>query len=138
MSYSEVSFHAAAGTTSINVQGQGTAADRRSWPSTRHPTTIGSAADRAAGPSDSILDANPNATRQAASPRSSATPAALALVLMTAPKSGTEQVSAYSYDFVPEAAVYTGSSFANSRWSPRLRARRSRRDDRRERMPLHV
>ena len=116
MSYSEVSFHAAAGTTyQINVQGQGTSSGQTILAINTTPDNDSvSAPTVLAGPSDSILDANPNATRQGGEPKILGNAGGHSLwYSWTAPKSGTEQVSTYSYDFVPEAAVYTGSSFAN-------------------------
>ena len=121
VSYSEVSFHATAGTTyQILVQGQGsqpaamqsgqtilainTDPDNDSLSS---PTAL-------SGSSTSIFDANVNATLQAGEPGILGNPGGHSLwYSWTAPFSGSAQVSGYSLDFDPEVASYTGSSFSN-------------------------
>jgi outer membrane protein assembly factor BamB len=113
VSYSEVKFHTQAGATyEINVQGQGSASGQtilaiNTVPdndSFSEPTVL-------SGPSASILDANPDATLQVGEPRILGNTGGHSLwYSWTAPKSGPAQVSAYSYDFNPEEAVYTGTS----------------------------
>jgi outer membrane protein assembly factor BamB len=114
--YSEVTFHTTAGTTyQINVQGQNGQSGQTILAINTTPDNDSvSAPTVLTGPSTSILDANPFATLQSGEPKILGNPGGHSLwYSWTAPKSGTEQVSAYSYDFVPEAAVYTGSSFGN-------------------------
>jgi outer membrane protein assembly factor BamB/subtilisin family serine protease len=116
MSYSRVSFHAAAGTTyQINVQGQGATSGQTILAINTTPDNDSASSPMVlAGLSVSIMDANPNATLQGGEPRILGNPGGHSLwYSWTAPRSGTEQVSAYSYDFVPEAAVYTGSSIGS-------------------------
>jgi len=115
VSYSEVSFHTTAGATYvINVQGQGsqsgqtvlainTTPDNASFPT---PVVL-------TGPSTSLRDANVNAKSQAGDPRILSNAGGHTLwYSWTSPFTGPAQVSAYSYDFTVEAAVYTGSSLS--------------------------
>jgi outer membrane protein assembly factor BamB len=112
--YSRVSFHTAAGVTyQINVQGQGTQSGQTILAINTTPDNVAISSPVAlTGPSDTLLDANPNAT--GSQPRILGNPGGHTLwYTWTPPFSGTAQVAAYSYDFVPEAAVYTGTSISN-------------------------
>lgn len=114
--YSEVNFHATAGTTyQINVQGQNGQSGQTILAINTTPDNDSiSTPTVLSGPSTSLLDANPFATLQGGEPRILGNAGGHSLwYSWTAPKSGTEQVSAYSYDFEPEAAVYTGTSIGN-------------------------
>ncbi|MGA2694019.1 MAG: PQQ-binding-like beta-propeller repeat protein, partial [Opitutaceae bacterium] len=116
--YSEVTFQAAAGTTyQILVQGQSAQSVQSgqtilaintdpNYDSISSPRIL-------SGPSLSVLDANPNASRQAGEPLILGNAGGHSLwYSWTAPSTGHVQVSAYSYDFDPDFAVYTGSSFS--------------------------
>ncbi len=115
MPYSEMSFHAAAGTTyQINVQGQGGASGQTILAINTTPDNVSPEAPLVLrGPSASLLDANVNAA--GGNPRILGNSGGHSLwYSWTAPKSGREQVSAYSYDFAVEAAVYAGTSPGSS------------------------
>ncbi|HMD61319.1 MAG TPA: PQQ-binding-like beta-propeller repeat protein [Opitutaceae bacterium] len=114
--YSEVKFEAAAGTTYvINVEGQAGASGQTVLAINTDPDYDSLAAPRVlSGPSVAVLDANSNATLEGGEPRILTYPGGHSLwYSWTAPFSGTAQVSGYSYDFNPEVAVYTGSSYGN-------------------------
>ena len=118
VTYSEVSFHATAGTTyQILVQGQ----SAQSVQSGQTILAINTDPDNDSisaprvltGPSVSVLDANPGASLQAGEPEILGNAGGHSLwYSWTAPYSGQAQVSGYSLDFDPEVAVYTGSSFS--------------------------
>jgi outer membrane protein assembly factor BamB/subtilisin family serine protease len=114
--YSEVSFHAAAGTTyQINVQGLngGTGQTILAINTTPDNDSI-SEPEVLTGPSVSVLGANVNASLQSGEPEILGNPGGHSLwYSWTAPSTGTFQVSGYSYDFIPEVAAYTGTSFSN-------------------------
>jgi len=114
--YSEVAFEATAGTTYvINVEGQGGQSGQTILAINTDPDHDSISAPRVlTGASVSVLDANPNATVQAGEPRILGNTGGHSLwYSWTAPSTGNAQVSGYSYDFDPEVAVYTGTSFAN-------------------------
>ncbi len=114
--YSEVTFHAAAGTTyQVNVQGLNGASGQTILAINTTPDNDSISSPRVlAGPSVSVLGANVNATLQSGEPRIMGNAGGHSLwYSWTAPSSGTFQVSGYSYDFVPAVAVYTGTSFAS-------------------------
>jgi outer membrane protein assembly factor BamB/subtilisin family serine protease len=116
VSYSEVTFAATAGTTyQINVQGQGTASGQTILAINTTPDNDSISSPRVlTGPSVSVLDANPNATLQPGEPEILGNRGGHSMwYSWTAPKSGTTEVSGYSYDFNPEVAVYTGSSIGS-------------------------
>jgi outer membrane protein assembly factor BamB/subtilisin family serine protease/septal ring-binding cell division protein DamX len=116
VSYSEVSFHAAAGTTyQINVQGQNGQSGQTILAINTTPDNDSIASPKVlTGPSTSILGANSNGTLQTGEPRILGNAGGHSLwYSWTAPRTGTEQISGYSYDFVPEVAVYTGNALAN-------------------------
>jgi outer membrane protein assembly factor BamB/subtilisin family serine protease len=114
--YSEVSFPTTAGTTyQINVQGLNGASGQTILAINTTPNNDNFAQPEIlSGPSVSVLGANVNASRQAGEPRILGNTGGHSLwYSWTAPSSGTVQVSGYSYDFVPEVAVYTGSSLTS-------------------------
>ncbi len=114
--YSEVKFEATAGTTyQINVEGQAGASGPTVLAIYTDPDYDAIATPRVlTGRSVSLLDANPNATRQSGEPLILGNPGGHSLwYAWTAPYTGTAQVSAYSYDFSPVAAVYTGTDFGS-------------------------
>jgi outer membrane protein assembly factor BamB/subtilisin family serine protease len=111
--YSEVTFHAAAGTTyQINVQGVNGATGQTVLAINTIPDNDSISSPKVlAGPSVSILGANINASLQSGEPRILGNAGGHSLwYSWTAPSSGTFQVSGYSYDFTPEVAAYTGTS----------------------------
>ena len=112
VSYSEVSFHAAAGTTyQINVQGQNGASGQTILAINTTPDNASVSTPRVlAGLSTAVLDANPNAASPGTTPLIDGTNGGHTLwYAWTAPKSGPAEAAAYSYDFQPALAVYTGS-----------------------------
>jgi len=114
--YSEVTFEATAGTTYvINVEGQSGANGQTVLAIYTDPDYDSISSPRVlAGASLSVLDANPNATLQTGEPRILGNTGGHSLwYSWTAPFNGNAQVSGYSYDFDPEVAVYTGTSFSN-------------------------
>ena len=114
--YSEVKFEATAGTTYvINVEGQGGASGQTVLAIYTDPDYDSISTPRVlSGSSVSVLDANPIATVQASEPQILGNAGGHSLwYSWTAPSTGTVQVSGYSYDFNPEVAVYTGTSFGN-------------------------
>jgi outer membrane protein assembly factor BamB/subtilisin family serine protease len=114
--YSEVTFPTAAGTTyQINVQGLGGASGQTILAINTTPNNDNFAEPEIlSGPAVSVLGANINATRQAGEPRILGNPGGQSLwYSWTAPASGTVQVSGYSYGFVPEVAVYTGTAITS-------------------------
>jgi outer membrane protein assembly factor BamB/subtilisin family serine protease len=114
--YSQVTFEAAAGTTyQINVQGQGGATGQAVLAIYTDPDYDSFSKARVlAGPSVSVLDANPNATREAGEPTILGNAGGHSLwYSWTAPYSGNAQVSGYSYDFNPAVAVYTGTALSS-------------------------
>jgi outer membrane protein assembly factor BamB/subtilisin family serine protease len=114
--YSEVSFPTTAGTTyQINVQGLNGASGQTILAINTTPNNDNfSQPEVLSGPSVSILGANVNASRQSGEPRILGNAGGHSLwYSWTASSSGTVQFSGYSYDFVPELAVYTGSSLSS-------------------------
>jgi outer membrane protein assembly factor BamB/subtilisin family serine protease len=114
--FSEVTFHTSAGTTyQINVQGLNGASGQTILAVNTTPDNDKFGEPQIlAGPSISVLGANINASRQGGEPEIRGNPGGHSLwYSWTAPSSGTVQVSGYSYDFVPEVAVYTGSSISS-------------------------
>ncbi len=114
--YSEVSFPTTAGVTyQINVQGLNGASGQTILAINTTPNNDSFAQPEVlSGPSVSVLGANVNASREAAEPRILGNAGGHSLwYSWTAPASETVQFSGYSYDFVPELAVYTGSSIAS-------------------------
>ncbi len=115
VTYSLVSFHASAGTTyEINVQGAGSASGQTVLAINTAPDNDSFSGARVlSGASLSLLDANPNATRQAGEPAIRGGEGGHSLwYSWTAAKAGPVQVSGYSYDFNPAVAVYTGSAIS--------------------------
>ncbi len=113
VSYSEVKFHASAGTTyQILVQGQGSQSGQTILAVNTDPDNDSASQPRVlSGASTSLLDANPNATLEAGEPRILGHAGGHSLwYSWTAPGTGPVQVSGYSADFNPDVAVYTGSS----------------------------
>ncbi len=114
--YSEVSFHATKGATyQILVESAGSSTGQTILAINTTPdnSTVGSPTVLA-GPSASLLDANSNTTTQAGAPAIGGNAGYHTLwYSWTAPASGPHQASAYSYDFNPEVAVYTGTTFSN-------------------------
>jgi outer membrane protein assembly factor BamB/subtilisin family serine protease len=116
VSYSEVSFHTAAGATyQINVQGQGSQSGQTVLAINTTPDSDSfSTPEVLSGSSVSVLDANANASLQAGEPEILGNAGGHSLwYSWTAPFSGPAQVSAYSYDFTVEAGVYTGDSVSS-------------------------
>jgi len=114
--YSEVKFEATAGTTyQILVQGEMGESGQTILAINTDPDYDNIATPRVlTGPSVSILDANPNATRQSGEPTILGDAGGHSLwYSWTAPATGTAQVSGYSYDFNPAVAVYTGTAIGN-------------------------
>jgi outer membrane protein assembly factor BamB/subtilisin family serine protease len=114
--YSEVSFHATAGTTyQINVQGQNGASGQTILAINTTPDNDSLSLPQVlTGPSVSVYGANINATLQSGEPEILGHSGGHSLwYSYTAPTSGVVQVSGYSYDFMPEVAVYTGTSLTN-------------------------
>jgi outer membrane protein assembly factor BamB/subtilisin family serine protease len=102
--FSEVTFHAVAGTTyQINVQGQSGESGQTILSINTTPDNASAASPTVlSGPSTSLQDANPNTGGQP-------------LWYSWKPAfSGSAQVSAYSYDFTVKAAVYAGPSSSPS------------------------
>jgi len=115
-SYSEVSFHTTAGVTyQINVQGQAGASGQTILAINTTPDYDSIATPRVlTGPSVAVLDANVNATRSSGEPTILGHSGGHSLwYAWTAAKTGPAQLSAYSYDFIPMAAVYTGTTYSN-------------------------
>jgi outer membrane protein assembly factor BamB/subtilisin family serine protease len=113
--YGEVKFEAAAGTAyQINIQGLGGASGQTILSVVTDPDNDAFAkAEALAGPSVSLTDANVNASREANEPTILGNGGGHSLwYSWTAPASGTYQFSGYSYDFVPEMAVYTGTQLS--------------------------
>jgi len=111
--FSEVSFHTTVGTTyQILVQGLAGASGQTVLAVNTIPDNDSfSTPEVITGPSVAIRGANQNCTVEPGEPQILGHAGGHSLwYSWTAPKSGTVQVSGYSYDFVPEAAVYTGSS----------------------------
>ena len=116
VTYSKVTFHATAGTTyEVNVQGQGTSSGQTILAINTTPDNDAFSSPRPlSGPSLSILEANPNASRQSGEPSILGGAGGHSLwYSWVAPKSGAAQVSGYSYDFNPAVAVYTGNSLGS-------------------------
>ncbi len=114
--YSEVTFHASAGITyQVCVEGLNGASGQTILAINTKPDNDSiSSPEVLAGPSVSVLGANINATLQGGEPRILGNEGGHSLwYSWTAPSSGTFQVSGYSYDFTPEVAAYTGTSFGN-------------------------
>jgi outer membrane protein assembly factor BamB/subtilisin family serine protease len=114
--YSEVTFPTTAGTTyQINVQGLGGASGQTILAINTTPNNDNFAQPEVlTGASVSLLGANINATLQAGEPTILGNRGGHSLwYSWTAPATGTVQVSGYSYDFVPEVAVYTGTSITS-------------------------
>lgn len=110
--YSEVTFHTAAGTTyQINVQGLSGASGQTILAINTTPDNDSATLPQVlAGPSVSVLGANANASLQSGEPTILGNSGGHSLwYSWTAQKSGTVGISGYSYDFVPEVAVYTGA-----------------------------
>ncbi len=116
VAYSQVSFHASAGTTyQILVQGQSSQAVQNGQTvlaintdpdndSVTKPRVL-------SGASLSITDANPGASLEPNEPKILGNAGGHSLwYSWTAPFTGQAQVSGYSLDIDPEVAVYTGSS----------------------------
>jgi outer membrane protein assembly factor BamB/septal ring-binding cell division protein DamX len=115
VSYSEVSFHTTAGATYvINVQGQNGQSGQTVLAINTTPDNVSfSTPVVLTGSSASLRDANVNATLQAGDPKILSNAGGHTLwYSWTSPFTGPAQVSAYSYDFTVEAAVYTGSSLS--------------------------
>jgi outer membrane protein assembly factor BamB/subtilisin family serine protease len=116
--YSEVTFHASAGTTyQILVQGQSaqtTQTGQTVLAINTDPDNDALASARVlSGPSVSLQDANVNATTASGEPAIMGNAGGHSLwYSWTAPSTGQAQVSGYSLDFDPEVAVYTGSSIS--------------------------
>ena len=114
--YSRVSFHAAAGTTyQILVQSQASTTGLTVLAINTKPDNDSISLPTAlSGPSASLLDANVNATLENGEPHILGDAGGHSLwYAWTAPKTGPAEASAYSYDFNPEVAVYTGTSYSN-------------------------
>ena len=114
--YSEVTFHTEAGTTyQVNVQGLNGATGQTILSINTTPDNDSVSQPQVlSGPSVSVLGANVFASLQGGEPRILGNPGGHSLwYSWTAPSTGTFQVSGYSYDFVPEVAAYTGTSFGN-------------------------
>jgi outer membrane protein assembly factor BamB/subtilisin family serine protease len=112
--YSEVSFHTQAGVTyQVLVQGVGGTSGQTILAINTSPDNDSISSPKVlAGPSVSILGANINASLQSGEPKILGNAGGHSLwYSWTAPSTGTFQVSAYSYDFTPEVAAYTGTSF---------------------------
>jgi len=111
--YSEVTFHTSAGTTyQVNVQAlDGVGGQTILAINTTPDNDSFSQPQVLSGPSVSVLGANVFASLQAGEPEILGNAGGHSLwYSWTAAASGTVQVSGYSYDFVPEVAVYTGTS----------------------------
>jgi outer membrane protein assembly factor BamB/subtilisin family serine protease len=111
--YSEVKFHSSAGVTyQVNVQGQNGASGQTILAINTTPDNDSFSTPQVlTGPSASIHGANINASREGGEPLILGHAGGHSLwYSWTATKTGTAQVSGYSYDFLPEAAVYTGTS----------------------------
>jgi outer membrane protein assembly factor BamB/subtilisin family serine protease len=116
VSYSEVKFEAIAGTIyQINVEGQNGAAGQTILAINTVPDNVSISQPRVlTGRSASLRDANVNSSRQAGEPDIEGNPGGHPLwYSWTAPYTGTAQVSAYSYDFVNDIAVYTGTGLSD-------------------------
>jgi outer membrane protein assembly factor BamB len=116
VSYSRVTFHTAAGTTyQLNVQGLNGATGQAILSINTTPDHDAIATPLAlSGASVSWADANLNASRQPGEPQIQGGAGGHSLwYAWTAAQSGPVQVSAYSYQFVPAVAVYTGTAFSN-------------------------
>jgi outer membrane protein assembly factor BamB/subtilisin family serine protease len=116
MPYSEVSFHTTAGTTyQINVEGLSGASGQTVLAINTTPDNDAFALAQAmTGSSFSVADANINASREGGEPLILGHSGGHSLwYSWTAPKSGTFQVSGYSYDFAPDVAIYTGTSVSS-------------------------
>ncbi len=112
-SYSEVKFHAVAGTTyQVNIQGQGGAGGPTVLAINTTPDNDAFGKGRVlSGLSATVVGANPDATREAGEPLILGNAGGHSLWYQwTAPESGSFAVSGYSYDFAPEVAVYTATS----------------------------
>jgi outer membrane protein assembly factor BamB/subtilisin family serine protease len=113
--YSEVNFHATAGTTyQVLVQGQNGATGQVVLAINTDPDNDSVSSPRVlSGPSVSVLDANENATVEPGEPAILGNSGGHSLwYAWTAPASGPVGVSGYSYDFDPTVAVYTGTSIS--------------------------
>jgi outer membrane protein assembly factor BamB/subtilisin family serine protease len=116
VAYSEVTFHTTAGQTyQINVQGQAAATGQTILAINTTPDNNAIASAKVeTGPSFTVADANVNATLEANEPKILGHAGGHSLwYSWTAPKSGTFAVSGYSYDFVPDVAVYTGTTIGS-------------------------
>jgi outer membrane protein assembly factor BamB/subtilisin family serine protease len=116
VAYSEVSFHTTAGTTyQINVQGQAAATGQTILAINTTPDNDAIAQAKAeTGPSFTVAGANDYGTLEIGEPQILGHAGGHSLwYAWTAPKSGTFAVSGYSYDFVPDVAVYTGTTIAS-------------------------
>jgi len=116
LGYAQVTFHAQAGATyEINIQGASGASGQLILSINTTPDSDAFATPLVlSGASVSLTDANVNASLQAGEPKILGNPGGHSLwYSWTSPRSGTVQVSAYSYNFLPEAAVYTGSSLSS-------------------------
>ena len=114
VAFSEVKFHTEAGVTyQVNVQGQGSGSGQTVLAINTTPDDVSfSSPVVLSGASASLLDANVNAS--SGNPKILGNAGGHTLwYSWTAPFSGPAEVSAYSYDFTVEAAVYTGTSIGS-------------------------
>jgi outer membrane protein assembly factor BamB len=116
VAYSEVKFEAVAGTAyQINVESQNGSTGQTVLSINTDPANDSFSAPRTiTGSSASLVDANVNATRQAGESDILGNAGGHSLwYSWTPPFTGPAGVAAYSYDFDPDVAVYTGTGLGS-------------------------